>query len=615
MVLVHGEAGIGRRAQAAHAWTEASEAFERAAVLAASGAGSVAPIDLAELWIRAAWLADSAGDLKRGLALGRLAVESDDGADPHRSGALLGMLGTLANDAGDFELAVSASERAVELIPPEPPSLARAEAVGGLASRRMIVNRSREAIVLADEAIALSHAVDSQAVLGQVVLGHAFCIRACSAAALGRVDEARAGVEESMRIDRTIGNDAVLEAETIIVDDTVALFAIGDFERALAFVDEGMARATEIGSERGTAGWLEPTAAIVAFATGEWRVAAERLERFRNDVEAGFPLLDAVLIEADLAAGRGDRARVETLMAGEVETPSHDWFVGQFARVRAVAALWDGDSEAAARHMESALSIMSGQEELPSLTEIITMAVRAYADLAEHHRASRAPADAEAAAARAAELAGQAAALGAGTYLVGASSTPWMRASVAQVVAEAERAAGRSEPIAWAAASGAHAEVGTMPDVAYCRYRQGEALLDTGDRAAAASALGEARSIAVRVGMTPLLARVEALARLARLSLDTAPVAADPDRPAAPPDPWGLTAREREVLDLLAQGRTNRQIGEALFISGKTASVHVTHILDKLGVSSRTEAALLAGRSGAEDRDKADAVPSKAADR
>ncbi|HEY6570894.1 MAG TPA: helix-turn-helix transcriptional regulator [Candidatus Limnocylindrales bacterium] len=59
-----------------------------------------------------------------------------------------------------------------------------------------------------------------------------------------------------------------------------------------------------------------------------------------------------------------------------------------------------------------------------------------------------------------------------------------------------------------------------------------------------------------------------------------------------------MSVREREVLSLVAEGRTNREIGAALFISDKTASVHVTHILTKLGVSSRTEAALLAARAG-----------------
>jgi DNA-binding NarL/FixJ family response regulator len=97
--------------------------------------------------------------------------------------------------------------------------------------------------------------------------------------------------------------------------------------------------------------------------------------------------------------------------------------------------------------------------------------------------------------------------------------------------------------------------------------------------------------------MTPLVGWVETMARRARLRLDVPPDAQDRTLPNEPPDPWGLSPREREVLALLGQGHTNRQIGEVLFISGKTASVHVTHILDKMGVSSRTEAALLDGRS------------------
>ena len=60
----------------------------------------------------------------------------------------------------------------------------------------------------------------------------------------------------------------------------------------------------------------------------------------------------------------------------------------------------------------------------------------------------------------------------------------------------------------------------------------------------------------------------------------------------------GLTAREREVLRLIAEGRSNREIGAALFISAKTASVHVSNILAKLGVASRTEAAAMALRDG-----------------
>ncbi len=68
--------------------------------------------------------------------------------------------------------------------------------------------------------------------------------------------------------------------------------------------------------------------------------------------------------------------------------------------------------------------------------------------------------------------------------------------------------------------------------------------------------------------------------------------------PATPAEQAGLTAHEREVLELLSEGRTNRQIGEVLFISTKTASVHVSNILAKLQVANRGEAAATARRLG-----------------
>ena len=88
---------------------------------------------------------------------------------------------------------------------------------------------------------------------------------------------------------------------------------------------------------------------------------------------------------------------------------------------------------------------------------------------------------------------------------------------------------------------------------------------------------------------------IEALARRARISLEPPPVLALGESGAAR---LGLTSREAEVLALLAAGKTNREIGAALYVSEKTASVHVSNILRKLGVSSRVEAAAIAQRVG-----------------
>jgi DNA-binding NarL/FixJ family response regulator len=129
------------------------------------------------------------------------------------------------------------------------------------------------------------------------------------------------------------------------------------------------------------------------------------------------------------------------------------------------------------------------------------------------------------------------------------------------------------------------------------RWREAEAHVAAGDRDAAADAARAAHAAAERLGAGWLRAEVEGLAARARLPL--APTGtAPPEPPAEEEDPFGLTARERQVLALVAEGATNRQIGATLYMAEKTASVHVSRILGKLSVRSRTEAAALAHRHG-----------------
>jgi DNA-binding NarL/FixJ family response regulator len=95
-----------------------------------------------------------------------------------------------------------------------------------------------------------------------------------------------------------------------------------------------------------------------------------------------------------------------------------------------------------------------------------------------------------------------------------------------------------------------------------------------------------------------LVGGIESLARRARIDLAPSDVnAAKAHLPLDARDPFALTPREREVLALIVEGRTNRQIGETLFITGNTAGVHVSRILAKLGAASRTEAASIAHRA------------------
>jgi DNA-binding CsgD family transcriptional regulator len=165
----------------------------------------------------------------------------------------------------------------------------------------------------------------------------------------------------------------------------------------------------------------------------------------------------------------------------------------------------------------------------------------------------------------------------------------------AQSVAELSRADGQPDPEPWASAAERFVALRMPFEVSYARWRQAEALIGGGDRSGAAQALREAAEIAASLPAPLLAAEVVGLARRARVPLASAPQAA-PESPEL--DRLGLTAREHTVLALVAEGHTNREIGATLFISEKTATVHVSRILAKLGVRSRVEAATAAHRLG-----------------
>ncbi|CAM5596499.1 helix-turn-helix transcriptional regulator [Streptomyces purpurascens] len=167
------------------------------------------------------------------------------------------------------------------------------------------------------------------------------------------------------------------------------------------------------------------------------------------------------------------------------------------------------------------------------------------------------------------------------------------------VRAELQRAEGLSTPDTWSEVVTAFEPLERPYDLARVRYRLAESLLTGGgedERDRATELLRLAHAVARHLAARPLAESVTALAQRARLPL--APVSEPALTPADPAEALGLTSRERDVLRLVAVGHTNRRIAEELFISPKTASVHVSNILAKLGVSGRGEAAAVAHRLG-----------------
>lgn len=264
--------------------------------------------------------------------------------------------------------------------------------------------------------------------------------------------------------------------------------------------------------------------------------------------------------------------------------------------------LWRGEPQVALKRTIALLdaTAQASQEGLtgslaPFAGRLLVMAVRAGADCLEQARADR-DCEAEAVALRQAQrLPGLCAALRPDPFTAGPMS-PTADADRLCWLAEWARLRGESDPVLWERSAAEWDALSRPHRGAYCRWRQAEALLARpGERPAASRVLRIAGSQAAQ--HVPLATAVAELARLARIELIAPPGTSADHPPAESSRPFGLTDRELAVLRLLAQGRTNHQIGEALFISTRTASVHVTHILRKLNVTSRVQAATVAERA------------------
>jgi DNA-binding CsgD family transcriptional regulator len=178
---------------------------------------------------------------------------------------------------------------------------------------------------------------------------------------------------------------------------------------------------------------------------------------------------------------------------------------------------------------------------------------------------------------------------------------PADRGHLALIRSEHARAQRRDQTDAWRDAVAAIRPTNEPFPLAYALLRQSDAASVAGDLQTASTSAREARELARAMGAAPLLEEIDALARRTRLSLDEDAAAVSPASTTVMPvafERLGLTAREIEVLRLVAEGRSNSEIAEELLISSKTASVHVSNILSKLDVRSRVDAAALAHRRG-----------------
>jgi DNA-binding CsgD family transcriptional regulator len=329
------------------------------------------------------------------------------------------------------------------------------------------------------------------------------------------------------------------------------------------------------------------------YVDGQWDHAQGIADGFAPHVTSQpEALLSAMALFIDVARGN---AAADDRRAW-LEPFWKDAFVAFLARgLYAEHALWRGDADLALAEAEASIDADCWPVRTPAVIRPAGVALGARADRATAARASGDDARAESEVAAAEQLLEVAREGAQFPKRPGMRLGPEGRGWLARCEAEYQRAVGRNCPENWERVL---AEFG--PDYVYetarTQWRLAEALAEAGRRQEAAGIWEAATATADKLGAIPLRAALEDLRRRARL--DPPPAGGG----AASSLAGSLTGREQEVLRLVALGKSNREIAAELFIAPKTASVHVSNILGKLGAASRTEAAAIAYREGLSQR-------------
>jgi predicted ATPase/DNA-binding CsgD family transcriptional regulator len=572
----------GRDASRSYAYPDALNHLERAleiwpAVPDAAERVGIEHVDLLEL---ASSVAYRAGEHPRALAMLNQAVSAaEESNDAERLARLLTSRSNVKRDLADDTI-IEDIERAVSLLPPDAPS--RAGVLAALASARMIQGGFAGVRETAEEAAALANAAGDARLEADALTSLAPALIQA-----GERDRAIEVLHRALDLARTAGEyDGSLRAFINLSD---CLESMGRHEEAVSAALEGLALASRIGLARTRGVLLAVNASEALMRLGRWDEADALITENLHVVSSGIQQLWVRTAAAELAVGRGnmDEARAHldvisgALPTGEELTQDSCTLFSATAEV----ALAAGDLEQARSVLDAVLEV----ENIRSLDRytwpLVWLAARTEADVAQAARDRQEPVDGE-----------HARRLSSATALGDQLDTDVPSALAYRTLIEAERgrASGAPSAEAWATAVSATAPADARLHC-YALFRRAEATLAEGDRDLATTAINEGADLARRLGARLLLEDIEALARRGRVPLgDEAP---DPEDPDGTSPGLGLTPRELGVLELVAAGRTNGQIAAELYISPRTAGVHVSNILMKLGVSTRTEAAAVAHRA------------------
>jgi DNA-binding CsgD family transcriptional regulator len=481
---------------------------------------------------------------------------------------------------------VATIDRALALLETGEATRERAALLAAKARTRMLQGRQAEATEAGHEALAVARAIGDVTAETSALnsIGHAHYLG-------GDLEAGVAALREALEIAREHRLAEELQRSYLNLADI--LHVAGRSDESLEVARRGL---RDMSDEGRGGDWLELFIAEVSFDLGDWDGAHRAMPSERRRL-VGNTLLHRRLIHAMLLLGRGEdepaRKELETAARGARDSIEPQ-FLSLLGALTAELERRTGGIAAARAAVDEALDrIEFCSDDLARIALVASVGLQVEADAAQLARDRHdAPGEREARE-RAARMAER-------VRLAGEPSGPVAVAQIPAAEAELARANGDDDPALWAASAAAWEQLPRPYPAAYARRREAEALLEAGDRDGARAAMATAHEAARRLGSKWLASELEALAARARMRLD----GAGPDeatRAEEVADPFGLTAREREVLALVAAGATNREIGGRLHMAEKTASVHVSRILAKLDVRSRTEAAAVAHRHGLAD--------------
>ncbi|MFC4056378.1 AAA family ATPase [Actinomadura syzygii] len=511
----------------------------------------------------AATAADQAGEFDRGIKLVNAALRELEsrGDEPELRAGLLELRGRMR-----YQMAlpgfVEDLSAAVDALPVDPPSALRARALSTLGKYVRITTDIAKARQTAEEALSIARALGDP-----VTIAEALITRFCA-----DIDyESDTGLLELEEAAENAGAHRVLLRHYVIKSHF--LEGAGRHEEAAAVAARGKELAREYGVERTQGTFLSINQAEPLVSLGRWDEALAVLNHAMEQDPAVTTRTSLLVLSGWVSLARGDigTARARLVLSSEIMNLKMKWMKTQdyftMLWLEANILLAEGDARAALDAVRPVLDHSGLPDDARYAWPTLAVAVAACADLGD-----AAADDLRRVEERAAGL---------------ASRGPLQRAHKLMFAAELTRVRGVLDRAAWDAAAAAFEAVGNPYHRARALFRAAEAAAAGGDHDAATVRLETAAELAAGLGAAPLGELVADLLRRTRTS-----------RRGDPSAPLGLTPREFEVLRLVAQGRSNRDIAGALFISVKTASVHVSNILGKLDVTSRGEAAATAHRLG-----------------